>query len=48
MSLGYADNVNSFLVKKKGEYKSFGCRNAIGIPGKYGQFVFMSVLRLRV
>ena len=35
-----------FLIEKKGEFKSFGCRNAIGIPGKYGQIVSMSVLRL--
>ena len=48
MSLRYAGNVNSFPVKKKGEFKSFGCRNATRIPGKYGQFVFMSVMRLRV
>ena len=48
MSLGYAGNFNSFLVEKKGEFKSFGCENAIGIPGKYRHFVIMSVLRLRV
>ena len=42
MSLGYAGNINSFIVEKKGKFKSFGCRNAIGLPGKNGQFVFIS------
>ena len=48
MSLGNACDINSIVVEKKGMFKPFGCRNATGIPGAYGQFVFMSALRLRI